>query len=208
MVTTRKFYLLMLPILIVCAFFIITAQQPAAGPYTAAQAASGRATYQERCASCHLEDLGGRFEAPQLAGSDFMNQWGDRTAAELISFMKLTMPPANPGSLDEQAYVSIAAFLLDANGAPAGVQPLTAATSVAIRSVATGQVPATIRPAQGQTAAAINVQPAPPKQAGKQGKQAGKQAAIAPRGITVAGEVKNTFRSPTRCCAIPIPATG
>ena len=149
MVATRKYYLLMLPVLIACAFFIVTAQQPAAGPYTAAQAAAGRATYQERCASCHLEDLGGRFEAPQLAGSDFMTKWGERTTAELISFMKLTMPPANPGSLDEQAYIGIAAFLLDANGARAGAQPLTAASGVGIRSVATGQVPATIRPAPG-----------------------------------------------------------
>ena len=173
MVTTRKLYLLMLPVLIVCAFLIVTAQQPAAGPYTSAQAAAGRASYQERCASCHLEDLGGRFEAPQLAGSDFMNQWGDRTAAELISFMKLTMPPANPGSLDEQGYISIAAFLLDANGARAGVQPLTAATGVcdSLRGDGTGagHDPASSRARQPQPL----TPPAPPKQAGKQGKQAG-----------------------------------
>src|ERR1700736_1273491 len=131
MVTRTKSYLLALPILIVCALFIVTGQ-PATGPYTAAQAAAGRATYQERCASCHLEDLGGRFEAPQLAGSDFMTQWGERTTGELISFMKLTMPPANPGSLDEQAYIGIAAFLLDANGARAGNQSLTAASTVTI----------------------------------------------------------------------------
>src|ERR1700687_1950050 len=100
MVTKTKSYLLALPVLIVCALFIVTGQQPGSpvttGPDTAAQAAAGRATYQERCASCHVEDLGGRFEAPQLAGSDFLTQWGDRTAGELISFMKLTLPPENP----------------------------------------------------------------------------------------------------------------
>jgi len=179
MVVQRKHWLFAVPILIACALFVATGQQPAPGPYTAAQAAAGRATYQERCASCHLDDLGGRFEAPQLAGSDFMNQWGDRTAGELISFMKLTMPPANPGSLDDQSYAGIAAFLLDANGARAGNQPLTAASNIAIRSVATGRAPA------------ASPQPAAPKQAGK---QAGKQAAAAPagpRGITVAGQVKN-----------------
>ncbi|HYV62919.1 MAG TPA: PQQ-binding-like beta-propeller repeat protein [Bryobacteraceae bacterium] len=178
MVAKREHYLLALPILIAFALAIVMGQQPAAGPYTAAQAAAGRAAYQERCASCHVEDLGGRFEAPQLAGSDFMNQWGDRTAGELISFMKLTMPPANPGSLDEQAYIGIAAFLLDANGARAGTQPLTAASSVAIRSVAAGRTVLASPPA------------AAPKQAGKQaGKQ--QQAPAGPRGITVAGEVKN-----------------
>jgi alcohol dehydrogenase (cytochrome c) len=177
MVTKRNWALLALPVLTACALIILTGQQPAAGPYTAAQAAAGRATYQERCASCHVEDLGGRFEAPQLAGSDFMNQWGDRTVAELIAFMKLTMPPTNPGSLDEQSYVAIAAFLLDANGAREGNQPLTAASSVSIRSVATGR-------------RAPAPQPAAPKQTGKQaGKQT--QAPIGPRGITVAGEVKN-----------------
>ena len=162
----RKCCLLAVPVMIACALFIATGQQPAPGPYTAAQAAAGRATYQGRCASCHLEDLGGRFEASQLAGSDFMNQWGDRTAGELISFMKLTMPPSNPGSLDDQAYVGLAAFLLDANGARAGTQPLTTAIGVVIRSVATGQVPAAIRPAPGQTAEATNAQPGAPKQAG------------------------------------------
>jgi alcohol dehydrogenase (cytochrome c) len=178
MVAKTKSYLLALPILIASALVIVTGQQPGSpvttGPYTAAQAAAGRATYQERCASCHVDDLGGRFEAPQLAGSDFLNQWGDRTAGELIAFTKLTMPPANPGSLDDQAYAGIGAFLLDANGARAGDQPLTAASSVVIRSVAGGRAPAAAKP-----------QPAAPKQ----GKQ--QQAPAGPRGITIAGEVKN-----------------
>ena len=39
--------------------------------FTAAQAAAGRAAYQERCASCHLPDLRGSNEAPPLAGAQF-----------------------------------------------------------------------------------------------------------------------------------------
>jgi len=70
MVVQRKHWLFAVPILIACALFVATGQQPAPGPYTAAQAAAGHATYQERCASCHLDDLGGRFEAVSGAAGD------------------------------------------------------------------------------------------------------------------------------------------
>jgi alcohol dehydrogenase (cytochrome c) len=103
-----------------------------------------------------------------LAGSDFLNQWGGRTASDLISFMRLTMPPGTQGSLGEQAYVNLAAFLLQSNGAPAGSQTLDANANFAIGSAATG------RPAGAQ-----------------KGKQQGKQAPPPARGITVAGDVKN-----------------
>src|SRR5690349_15271225 len=66
-----------------CGVWILFAQQRPAGPYTQAQAAAGRTIYQTSCASCHAADLSGR-EGPQLAGTSFMAQWGDRTAAELI----------------------------------------------------------------------------------------------------------------------------
>ena len=118
-------------------------QQAAAGRYTAAQAASGRTTYQAQCAGCHLQDLKGQGDAAPLAGSEFMDAWGRRSARELVSFMQLTMPPTRPGGLSQEEYVNIAAFILQSNGAPAGNQVLTAATDVAINSVATGQAPAT-----------------------------------------------------------------
>jgi alcohol dehydrogenase (cytochrome c) len=173
-------------------------QQAAAGRYTAAQAASGRATYQAQCAGCHLQDLKGQGDAAPLAGSEFMDGWGRRSARELVSFMQLTMPPTRPGGLSQEEYVNIAAFILQSNGAPAGNQVLTAATDVAINSVATGQAPA------------ATAQQAQPGQQGQQGGgragQAGRgqdgdapapagggrgRGAAPPVGITVAGEVKN-----------------
>ena len=57
----------------------VAAQQPTAPVFTADQAAAGRAAYQANCASCHLPDLAGRNEAPQLAGNNFMNTWRTRT---------------------------------------------------------------------------------------------------------------------------------
>ena len=158
---------------------LLLAQQRAAGPYTADQVAAGRAAYQANCASCHAADLNGR-EGPQLAGSTFLTQWGDRTAGALISFMQSTMPPG-AAALPGDTYVNLAAFLLDANGARPGGQRLTADSGVSIRSVASGQRAAYLQP--GAAAA-------PAGQVAAQGKQE-KQGKQAPRGITVAGEVKN-----------------
>jgi alcohol dehydrogenase (cytochrome c) len=160
-----------------CGLAILFAQQRPAGPYTAAQATAGRAVYQTNCASCHAADLSGR-EGPQLAGANFLSQWGDRTIGELVNFMQSTMPPGG-ASLGGDAYVNLAAFILDANSAQAGNQALAAASGVTIRSVAPGQRAAYLQPGGAATA-----------QQAKQEKQ-GKQEKQTPRGITVAGEVKN-----------------
>ena len=110
---------------------ILAGQQaaPAAGRYTAAQAAAGRTTYQAQCSACHQPDLKGQGDAAQLAGSEFIDAWGRRTTRELLSFMQLTMPPARPGGLSPEEYASVAAFILQSNSAAAGNQPLTAIQS-------------------------------------------------------------------------------
>src|SRR5260370_36239374 len=122
-----------------CGVAILFAQQRPAGPYTAEQAAAGRAAYQTNCAVCHAADMTGRNEAAQLAGSNFFSQWGERTAGELINFIRSAMPPGAGGSLPDQTYINLAAFILDANGARPGNQALTAASTAAIPSVASGQ---------------------------------------------------------------------
>jgi alcohol dehydrogenase (cytochrome c) len=165
-----------------CGVVILFAQQRPAGPYTADQVASGRAAYQTNCASCHAADLSGR-EGPQLAGSNFITAWGDRTPSALIAFMQSTMPPGGAG-LPGDAYVNLAAFILDANGARPGNEALTASSNVAIRSVASGQRAAYLQ--AGGAPAAQQAQPGAGR--GGRGGRGGNQA---PRGITVAGEVKN-----------------
>jgi alcohol dehydrogenase (cytochrome c) len=167
-------------VLAICGVMVVsqgTAQQRAAGPYTAQQALAGRAAYQANCAACHAPDLSGR-EGPQLAGANFMGQWGDKTAGDLIGFMRATMPPGAVSSLPDQTYINLAAFILDANSARPGDRTLTAESSVSIRGVASGQRAAYLQPGAAVTAAA---------QPGTQDNQERQ----APRGITVAGEVKN-----------------
>jgi len=122
------------------------AQQRPAGPYTAEQASAGRAAYQTNCAACHAPDLSGR-EGPQLAGANFMTQWGDKTAADLIGFMRATMPPGG-ATLPGDTYINLAAFILDANSARPGDRALTADSNVSIRSIATGQRAALPAPQQ------------------------------------------------------------
>ena len=156
---------------------ILFSQQPAVtGSYTAAQASAGRAEYQSNCASCHLPDLKGSNEAPPLAGGNFMNSWANRTTTELFDFMRSSMPLNSPGSLSEQAYSNIVAYLLQANGAAAGSRPLSLATAIAIGSAAGGQ--ATLVPSLAAASPAAQA----PGQA---------PATEAPRGLTVTGEVKN-----------------
>ena len=65
-----------------CSLIVAGQQAPGAGRYTAAQAAAGRTTYQAQCSSCHLPDLKGQGDAAPLAGSEFMDAWGRRSARE------------------------------------------------------------------------------------------------------------------------------
>ena len=136
---------------------------------TLQQGEAGQTAYQARCSGCHGQDLGGS-EGPQLAGSNFMAAWGGRTIRDLITYIQTTMPPASPGTLGEEASTDLAAFILTANGATSANQALTAAATFTIRSVATGR-------------------PSVAPQAG--GRGGAGPVASGPKGLTVAGEVKN-----------------
>ena len=140
--------------------------------YTSAQAEAGRSAYQASCASCHLPELGGRNEAPPLAGSNFMSAWGARSTSDLLTLIRSTMPPGNRGSLSEETYVNLVAFLLEANGALPGNQSLTPATRSPIGSVATGQMPESVREVLRRASA-------------------NQPATAGPKGLNVTGIVKN-----------------
>src|SRR5947209_11313638 len=67
-----------------------------------------------------------------------MAQWGDKTAGDLVSYLTSAMPPGARGSLPPQSYIDLVAYILDANSAHAGNQPLTTTSSAVLRSVASG----------------------------------------------------------------------
>jgi alcohol dehydrogenase (cytochrome c) len=172
----------------------LVGQTPSTPVFTADQAAAGRAAYQQNCASCHMPDMGGRNEAPPLAGSNFMGTWRTRTTRTLLDKVH-TMPPDDPNLSDDQC-LNIVAFILQANGAPAGPRALAAATAVTIGDLAQGQLQVQAgggggRGAAGQAAAGGRGGQVPagaggaPAAGGRGGARGG------PIGLTATGEVKN-----------------
>ena len=102
------------------------------GPdYAPEQADAGRTAYESACAACHTSTLQGSFEAPELAGPNFLNRWGGRPVSELIDYVRATMPPDGTRP-SEAGYVSIIAYILQRNGVAAGERPLLAASGAAI----------------------------------------------------------------------------
>ena len=102
------------------------------GPdYAPEQADAGRTAYESACAACHTSTLQGSFEAPELAGPNFLNRWGGRPVSELIDYVRATMPPDGTRP-SEAGYVSIIAYILQRNGVAAGERPLLAAAAAPV----------------------------------------------------------------------------
>ena len=102
--------------------------QAAQGPsYTETQARAGEAAYQRHCAACHRDDLSGSQAGPALAGPEFLSGWGTRSVGELLELTGATMPPTGAGILSAGGVANVIAYLLEANGVPAGASPLRAA---------------------------------------------------------------------------------
>ena len=104
-------------LLLVCllAPLVVNGQQLLQAPYSSVQATNGATLYQQNCATCHLSDLQGSFEAPALNNTNFRINWTNRGVNELLDLLRRSMPPQAPGSLDESGYLQIVAFLLRAN---------------------------------------------------------------------------------------------
>ncbi len=150
-----------------------------AGVYTAAQATAGHTAYAASCAGCHRANLAGGGDAPALGGNGFTSSFGARSTRDLYNFIAKSMPVGAPGSLSEEQYTNITAYLLYANGAKAGSTPLSKDTDVKVSSIADGKV----------VAEAI----APPA-LGKMAAMEARAAANAlppAKGLTVTGTVKN-----------------
>lgn len=100
-------------------------QSLAQATFTQAQADAGSQVYAQNCATCHLPDLQGAFEAPALTGGNFTSNWQNRNVSELLDLMRRTMPLQAPNSLTESDYASLGAFLLSRNGREVSNQSLS-----------------------------------------------------------------------------------
>jgi mono/diheme cytochrome c family protein len=94
------------------------------GLYTESQAIRGRVEYDKSCASCHMDNLSGNGQAPSLAGQTFMEHWQGQSVVDLLERTRATMPQNKPGSLSDQTYLDIIAFLLQSNDFAAGKNEL------------------------------------------------------------------------------------
>jgi cytochrome c len=93
------------------------------GVYSAEQAEQGARVYAAQCAMCHGTRLEGTVETPELVGK-FVPRWAGRPLADLADYVGRAMPQGSPGRLSPQDNARLVAFILRANGAPAGDAPL------------------------------------------------------------------------------------
>jgi quinoprotein glucose dehydrogenase len=103
------------------------------GVYTPAQAARGKAVYDSVCSTCHRSDLSGA-EGGALRGDRFWQNWGEDTLSNLYNLTKSTMP-RNAAALPDGTYLDILAYILQANGYPAGEAALTAENVEGVRII-------------------------------------------------------------------------
>ncbi len=125
--------------------------------FTDAQAVQGQSVYVEHCASCHGEHLDDGAFAPPLKGADFRQRWGEGSPEPLFTHTATKMPPALPGSLGDEAYARVLAYMLRENGAPPGVRELPA-NADALRALARPEWP---RAGGGGLAPGVVIPPPP-----------------------------------------------
>jgi mono/diheme cytochrome c family protein len=100
--------------------------------YSASQASVGEAAYAKTCARCHGASLSGGDESPSLMGGAFLGNWNGLPLSDLQTRIRTTMPTDSVGIYDRQLVTDVMAYLLKANGFPAGqadlpkdIEPLT-----------------------------------------------------------------------------------
>jgi hypothetical protein len=76
------------------------------------------------------------YSVPPLAGKTFLQRWGSKSAAQLVSrFQEAKFSFKEAGLTDDEDIVRITAYILQVNGAKPGSRALTRETAAAINSV-------------------------------------------------------------------------
>lgn len=99
---------------------------PDQGPpphFTAAQAEAGRSAYVKYCAVCHGGNLTNGIYGTPLAERYFDEKWSGKSVRALFEHAK-KMPPDRPGSLKDQLYLNVLAYVFQMNGVEPGDAPL------------------------------------------------------------------------------------
>ncbi len=112
----------------------------AVGPFNVTQVDAGHNAYVANCLTCHGDTMSGGGEAPPIAGQAFIASFGTKTTRELFDILKADMPKNAAGSLSDETYADLVAFLLHASGTATGTTSLTPTTAVRIGSIANGNL--------------------------------------------------------------------
>jgi mono/diheme cytochrome c family protein len=94
------------------------------GVYSREQASRGQTAYNSKCARCHGDALLGGEDSPPLVDKDFLERWNGKSVGSLVELTRGTMPSDGPGKVSRQQCTDIIAYLLGANGFPAGKSDL------------------------------------------------------------------------------------
>lgn len=87
------------------------------GGISAEQVERGEAAFMTNCSGCHGDDLRSiDSNAPDLRGPTFKYSWVDAPLSEKFEKITTTMPPGMGGTLSDQTYADIMAFILATNG--------------------------------------------------------------------------------------------
>jgi mono/diheme cytochrome c family protein len=92
------------------------------GVYTAEQARRGETIFKDDCSVCHAEDLTGA-DGPALKGEPFTLVWEGRSLGRLFQRVRRMPPRRAPMELEDSR--DALAFILQANGYPAGERELS-----------------------------------------------------------------------------------
>lgn len=105
------------------------------GVYTRQQADAGRDLFAYACQSCH---------APaQHSGPAFVAKWRGRPLSELFTYMRREMPQTDPGTMTDEEYTALTAYVLRINQMPMGRVPL-AADSAAMHRIRFDTLPSPV----------------------------------------------------------------
>lgn len=94
--------------------------------YSTAQAGRGETAYAKSCARCHGASLTGGDESPPLTGGSFLGNWNGLPLSELETRIRTTMPSDSVGIYARPLVLDVIAYMLRANGFPAGAAELPA----------------------------------------------------------------------------------
>lgn len=88
------------------------------GVYTADQAMKGKEVFQGTCSGCHT--------VASHSGQLFADRWIGKSLNDFYDYVSRLMPKSAPGTLSEDEYVWVTAYVLKLNGMPASSHELSA----------------------------------------------------------------------------------